>query len=101
VYATNRTANGFDVAENPGGTSTVDIDYRIVATPFADRAARLPSLPPVRKAILATEVDTARSISRLNTTEAAVRARGKIIQSTATERRATMAQTEMMFSRQP
>jgi hypothetical protein len=41
VYVANRTQQGFEVDENPGGRSTVAFEYRIVGAPFGDRSARL------------------------------------------------------------
>jgi hypothetical protein len=42
LYVTNKSASGFDVAENPGGHSTVAFSYRIVAKPYGVTAQRLP-----------------------------------------------------------
>ncbi|HKW44233.1 MAG TPA: hypothetical protein VJN22_01165 [Candidatus Eremiobacteraceae bacterium] len=42
LYVTQKTATGFTVAENPGGSSTIPFSYRIVAKPFGVYAARLP-----------------------------------------------------------
>jgi hypothetical protein len=41
VYVTNKTRSGFDVRENGGGRSTVAIDYRIIAHPYGEDAARM------------------------------------------------------------
>ena len=45
VYVTNRTPQGFEVDENPGGRSTLAFEYRIVGAPFGDRSARLAVVP--------------------------------------------------------
>jgi hypothetical protein len=34
LYVRRRTASGFDVAEDDGGKSTLDFDYRLVARPL-------------------------------------------------------------------
>jgi hypothetical protein len=41
VYVTNKTRSGFDVRENGGGRSTVTFDYRIIAHPYGEDAARM------------------------------------------------------------
>jgi hypothetical protein len=46
LYVTQKSAVGFTVMENPGGYSTVPFGYRIVAKPYGERAARLPSIGP-------------------------------------------------------
>ncbi len=42
LYVTDKTANGFSVAENEGGHSNIAFGYRIVAKPYGVKAARLP-----------------------------------------------------------
>jgi hypothetical protein len=44
LYVTNKTAEGFQVQELPGGHASVAFDYRIVAKPFGPSAPRLPML---------------------------------------------------------
>lgn len=52
LYVANKTAQGFQVKEEPGGNASVAFDYRIVAKPLGQNAARLPmiSTPLVPKA---------------------------------------------------
>jgi hypothetical protein len=42
LYVASRSAGGFVVVENPGGRSSVQFSYRIVAKPLGAAAARLP-----------------------------------------------------------
>jgi hypothetical protein len=44
LYVTNKTAQGFQVTEEPGGSASVAFDYRIVAKPFGQSAPRLPMI---------------------------------------------------------
>jgi hypothetical protein len=44
LYVTNKTAQGFQVKEEQGGSSPVAFDYRIVAKPFGQSAPRLPMI---------------------------------------------------------
>jgi hypothetical protein len=44
LYVTDKTAQGFEVLEQPGGRSSVAFDYRIVAKPYGESAPRLPML---------------------------------------------------------
>ena len=53
LYVAERSANGFTVRENSGGSSTLPVDYRVVAVrsdvPPASavpRAVRIPATPP-------------------------------------------------------
>ncbi len=52
LYVTNKTAQGFQVKEEPGGSASVAFDYRIVAKPLGQSAPRLPMVatPLVPKA---------------------------------------------------
>lgn len=54
LYVTNKTAQGFQVKEEPGGSASVAFDYRIVAKPLGQIAPRLPMIatPLVPKAPL-------------------------------------------------
>jgi hypothetical protein len=99
VYTLNRSTTGFDIAENPGGTSTVDVEYRVVATPFADRASRLAELGPVRKTSLAAEVANARIVATVKATQAASRLLKQQMQTTNAQRRAELAQRESTLAR--
>jgi hypothetical protein len=98
VFVTNRSAAGFDIAENPGGNSTVDVEYRIVASPFANRAARLASLMPVRKTVLASELVAARSFSKVREVQDAAIARGRQAQSDAIEQRTKIAEAQAIMA---
>lgn len=49
MYVTNVSPNGFEVAENENGRSTLDFDYRIVGTPIGEESARLARAEPTRK----------------------------------------------------
>lgn len=48
LYVTNKTPEGFQVQELPGGHASVAFDYRIVAKPFGPSAPRLPMLTSER-----------------------------------------------------
>jgi transcription elongation GreA/GreB family factor len=98
VYVTNRSASGFDIAENPGGNSTVDVEYRIVATPFANRAARLAPLTAVRKPVLASELVAARSFSKVKEAQEAAFARGRSAQSDAVQLRTKIAEAQAIMA---
>jgi hypothetical protein len=44
LYVTNKTAQGFQVKEEPGDSTSVAFDYRIVAKPLGQGAPRLPMI---------------------------------------------------------
>jgi hypothetical protein len=98
VYVTNRSAIGFDIAENPGGTSTVDVEYRIVASPFADRSARLAAVAPVRKAALSSESAAARSFASVKQAQSAAFARGQRSRITADAARSKIAEAQTIMA---
>jgi len=52
LYVTNKTAQGFQVQEQPGGSASVAFDYRIVAKPFGQSAPRLPMITGPKPATL-------------------------------------------------